>query len=72
MPTTLRDVRFQGHSGKHLLLASISPFDPSRKSTTLAQPPPNVLSCPATEITNLGAFLDGRTGGTATGSGAGG
>src|SRR5258705_7925703 len=28
MPTTLRDVRFQGQSGKHMLLAGISPFDP--------------------------------------------
>jgi hypothetical protein len=32
MPTTLRDVRFQGQSGKHMLLAGISPFDPKRTS----------------------------------------
>jgi hypothetical protein len=30
MPTALRDVRSQGQSGKHLLAASISPFDPTR------------------------------------------
>ena len=28
MPTALSDVRFWGQSGKHLLAASISPFDP--------------------------------------------
>jgi hypothetical protein len=30
MPTVLSDVRCWGPSGKHLLAASISPFDPSR------------------------------------------
>jgi hypothetical protein len=33
MPTVLSDVRCWGQSGKHRLLASISPFDPERKST---------------------------------------
>jgi len=33
VPTALRDVRFQRQSGKHLLAASISPFDPSATST---------------------------------------
>jgi hypothetical protein len=28
MPTTLRDVRFQGQSGKHMLASSFSGFDP--------------------------------------------
>ena len=28
MPTLLRNVRSRGQSGKHLLAASISPFDP--------------------------------------------
>jgi hypothetical protein len=28
MPTTLRDVRFQGQSGKHMLALSSSQFDP--------------------------------------------
>jgi hypothetical protein len=28
MPTALRNLRYQGQLGKHLLLASISPFDP--------------------------------------------
>ena len=28
MPTTLRDVRFRGQSGKHLLTLSFSGFDP--------------------------------------------
>jgi hypothetical protein len=32
MPTTLRDVRFQGQSGKHLLGLSFSGFDPERTS----------------------------------------
>jgi hypothetical protein len=30
MPTTLRDVRFQGQSGKHMLASSFSGFDPTR------------------------------------------
>jgi len=30
MPTTLRDVRFQGQSGKHMLASSFSGFDPGR------------------------------------------
>jgi hypothetical protein len=30
MPTALSDVRFRVESGKHLLAASISPFDPNR------------------------------------------
>jgi hypothetical protein len=30
MPTTLRDVRFQGQSGKHMLASSFSGFDPER------------------------------------------
>jgi len=30
MPTTLRDVRFQGQSGKHVLALSFSGFDPER------------------------------------------
>jgi hypothetical protein len=29
MPTTLRDVRFQGQSGKHMLALSFSGFDPN-------------------------------------------
>ena len=29
MPTTLRDVRFQGQSGKHMLAARSSGFDPN-------------------------------------------
>jgi hypothetical protein len=29
MPTALRDVRFQGQSGKHVLIASFSGFDPT-------------------------------------------
>src|SRR5258708_40207239 len=29
-PTTLRDVRFQGQSGKHMLVSSFSDFDPTR------------------------------------------
>jgi|SRR5258706_4367257 len=29
MPTTLRDVRFQGQSGKHMLASSFSGFDPT-------------------------------------------
>jgi hypothetical protein len=37
MPTTLRDVRFQGQSGKHMLLAGISPFDPKRTSIFQAE-----------------------------------
>jgi hypothetical protein len=32
IPTALRDVRSQGQSGKHLVAASISPFDPSATS----------------------------------------
>jgi len=36
MPTTLRDVRFQGQSGKHLLALSFSGFDPQRTSDGLA------------------------------------
>jgi hypothetical protein len=28
MPTTLRDVRFQGQSGKHVLVRRFSAFDP--------------------------------------------
>ena len=34
MPTTLRDVRFRGQSGKHMLALSFSGFDPIRKSAT--------------------------------------
>jgi hypothetical protein len=30
MPATLRDVRFQGQSGKHVLVLSFSGFDPKR------------------------------------------
>jgi hypothetical protein len=30
MPTTLRDVRFRGQSGKHMLALSFSGFDPER------------------------------------------
>ncbi len=30
MPITLRDVRFQGQSGKHMLALSFSGFDPTR------------------------------------------
>src|SRR5258708_34993488 len=33
MPTLLSDVRCWGQSGKHLLAASISPFDPNATST---------------------------------------
>jgi hypothetical protein len=33
MPTVLRDVRYWMNSGKHLLAASISEFDPSATST---------------------------------------
>jgi hypothetical protein len=29
MPTTLRDVRYQGQSGKHILASSFSGFDPT-------------------------------------------
>jgi hypothetical protein len=36
MPTLLSDVRCWGQSGKHLLAASISLFDPTRTSTFLA------------------------------------
>jgi hypothetical protein len=32
MPTALRDVRFQGQSGKHLLVLSFSGFDPQQKA----------------------------------------
>jgi len=32
MLTTLRDVRFQGQSGKHMLASSFSGFDPERTS----------------------------------------
>jgi hypothetical protein len=32
MPTVFRDVRFQGQSGKHLLVLGISPFDPFETS----------------------------------------
>src|SRR5258708_38465010 len=37
MPTTLRDVRFQGQSGKHMLLSGISPFDPGCVKTCTSQ-----------------------------------
>jgi hypothetical protein len=36
MPTLLSDVRCWGQTGKHLLAASISEFDPIRTSTFLA------------------------------------
>jgi hypothetical protein len=32
MPTLLRDVRFQGQSGKHVLALSFSGFDPQETS----------------------------------------
>jgi hypothetical protein len=32
MPTTLRDVRFRGQSGKHMLALRFSGFDPFRTS----------------------------------------
>src|SRR6266404_6710529 len=35
MPTALRDVRFQGQSGKHMLASSFSGFDPYRSSSAL-------------------------------------
>jgi hypothetical protein len=35
MPTTLRDVRFRGQSGKHMLALSFSGFDP--KATSLSK-----------------------------------
>ena len=35
MPTLLSDVRCCGQSGKHLLTASISPFDPKRHGLDL-------------------------------------
>jgi hypothetical protein len=34
MPTALRDVRFQGQSGKHMLTLSFSGFDPSETSAS--------------------------------------
>jgi hypothetical protein len=37
MPTLLSDVRCWGQSGKHLLLASISPFDPLRTLALIRQ-----------------------------------
>jgi hypothetical protein len=36
MPTALRNVRYQGQSGKHVLASSFSGFDPERKSRALA------------------------------------
>src|SRR5258706_7195352 len=38
MPTTLRDVRFQGQSGKHMLASSFSGFDPERTSQSQSRP----------------------------------
>jgi hypothetical protein len=35
MPTALRNVRFQGQSGKHVLASSFSVFDPTRTFATL-------------------------------------
>ena len=35
MPTTLRDVRFRGQSGKHLLTLSFSGFDPQQTNVLL-------------------------------------
>src|SRR5258708_21442740 len=38
MPSLLSDVRCWGQSGKHLLAASISPFDPGRVETFFVPP----------------------------------
>jgi len=37
MPTALRDVRFQGQSGKHMLTLSFSGFDPGCVETRLSR-----------------------------------
>jgi hypothetical protein len=49
MPTLLSDVRCWGQSGKHRLLASISPFDPFRKPGAFTQGQPIVGFCTLTK-----------------------
>jgi len=51
MPTLLSDVRCWGRSGKHLLLASISPFDPLRTS---AAPSSDALDADSAPIKVVG------------------
>jgi hypothetical protein len=58
MPTLLSDVRCWANSGKHLLAASISPFDPDSDITGVVAPPQCGLG--------LGRFLFSASGYTDT------
>src|SRR5258707_2072106 len=77
MPTTLRDVRFRGQSGKHVLALSFSGFDPERTSilsegTILARSTPSRMKVWPDKMAFLtlgvGMARLSRTGGKASGT----
>src|SRR5258705_331438 len=61
MPTALRDVRFQGQLGKHLLALSFSGFDPSRKWLFSPSSPSGQLITALRNVFRSGSFAPDRT-----------
>jgi hypothetical protein len=57
MAARLADVRFRGQSGKHMLVLSLTAFDPSRHRTSrnpAVQQSPAVLRCAILSIESMG------------------
>src|SRR5260221_10993474 len=60
MPTASRNVCFRGQSGKHLLAASISGFDPSRKWLFSPSSPSGQLITALRNVFRSGSFAPDR------------